>query len=266
MKVCKRILAGLTLLLAAAGLLLSLVAGVGVWMVRAPVTAKAARVFGRIEAALDVADKGLDHVKTSLANAAERLDGVKQEQRKLAQEPRAINPARRFLARTVQQKIAPDLDQAHEALHTVAEAAVVVNTVLEDIGNFPFLDVSGLDVGRLSAINSRLSEVAPAAWELSRLLGAPDPADAGADAAGGQLSRVEQTLQTIRGLIAEYEPLVKQTRERTEQLKSWTLPWVTPATALVSFVCFWIALSQVSLLAHAASWWKSSGRTDSWPA
>jgi hypothetical protein len=145
------------------------------------------------------------------------------------------------------------LGQAHEALHTVAEAAVVVNTVLEDVGNFPFLAVSGLDVGRLAAINSRLSEVAPAAWELSRLLGAPDAAEAGADAAGGQLSRVEQALQTMRGLIAEYEPLVKQTRERTEQLKSWTLPWITPAAALVSFVCFWIALSQVSLLAHASS-------------
>jgi hypothetical protein len=258
MKVCKRILAGLTLLLGAAGLLLSLAGGVGVWIVKGPATAKATRVFGRIEAALDVADQGLDHVKTSLARAAERLDSVQEEQRKLAREPPKFNAARRLLARTVQQRIAPELGDAHETLHTVAEAAVVVNSVLEDVGNFPFLSVTGLDLGRLTEINSRLSGVGPAAWELSRLLGGPGP-EPDSDATSTQLSRIEQALKTMRGLIAEYQSQVTQVRQRAEELKSRTLPWITPATVVVSLVCFWIALSQVSLLAHARSWWRHSG-------
>src|SRR5262245_55572190 len=78
MGACKRFLAGLTLLLAAVGLLLALVAGVGIWIIRAPAAARATQVFERIDAAVDVADKGLDHVEASLARAAERLNSTKE--------------------------------------------------------------------------------------------------------------------------------------------------------------------------------------------
>ncbi len=256
MNVCKRALAGLTALVSAVGLILSLAGGIAVWAVRGPATARATQVFERVDAAHTVAEQSLDQVKTSLARAAKRLDGVREEQRKLAQGPRTANPVRRLLARTVQQQIAPDVGMAHEKLHTVAEAAVVVNSVLEDVGSIPSLAVPGLDIGRLTEINGRLAEVGPAAWELSRLLGEPG-ADAGD--AGAQLSRVDQTLKAMRGLVAEYEPQLAQVRRRTEALQARTLPWITPLTALVSFACFWVALSQVSLLAHARSWWKCSG-------
>jgi len=257
MSVCKRILAGLVLLLSAAVLLLSLAGGVGVWVVKDPVTAKATHVFERIDAALDLADQGLDHVKASLARAAERLDNAREEQRKLAQQPRRVNPVQRILEQKVRQRVAREFDNAHEQLHTVAEAAVVVNAVLEDVGNFPGLSVSGLDLDGLAHLNGRLADVAPRAWELSRVLGEPG-AEAGAEAAG-QLSRIDRTLQTLRGLVAEYEPQLRQVRERTEALKSRTLLWITPAAVVVSLACFWIALSQISLLFHACSWWRHAG-------
>jgi hypothetical protein len=253
MNLLKSILAALTVLLSVGMLLLSLAAGIGVWIVKQPATDKATRVFGRIEAALDIAQQNLDQVKASLARAAERLDGAREEQQKLAQMPRGNNVLRRTLARTVQRQLAPELGDAHEKLHTVAEAAVVVNTVLEDVGNFPFLSVAGLDLGGLTEINSRLSEVAPAAWELSRLLGEPE---SDADAASNQLSRIDRTLKTLRGMISEFEPWLTQVGQRTEWLKSSILRWITPAAVLVSVVCFWIALSQVSLMVHAWSWWK----------
>jgi hypothetical protein len=262
MNVGKRILAGLTLLLSAAVLLLSLGGGVGVWIVKGPVTAKATRTFERVEAALNVAAHNLDQVKASLAAAAVRLEGAREEQRRLAQEPQPNSAMQRIVARKVLPRIAPDLGDAHEKLHTVAEAAVVVNSVLEDVGNLPFLSVAGLDIDRLTEMNSRLADVGPAAWELSRLLGEPE---ADSDAASTQLSRIERALQTMRGLIAEYEPRLTEVRQRTEALKSQTLPWITPASILISVVCFWIALSQVSLMAHAWSWWKHSGTNNPRP-
>ena len=104
-------------------------------------TARATQVFGRVAAALDVAEQGLEHASTSLARAAERLDRVREEQR---QQPRRGNAARSFMARTVQQLIAPQFSEAHETLHTVAEAAAVVNSVLEDVGTVPL--VVGIDL------------------------------------------------------------------------------------------------------------------------
>jgi hypothetical protein len=249
----RRTLAALTLLVSAAVLLISLAGAVGVWLVREPVTAKAIRIFTRVEAALDFADEGLDHVKQTLDRAAERLDGVREAQRKLAAEPGQVDPLRRILARTVQQQIAPDVSNAHEELHMVAEAAVVVNSVLEDVGNIPFFSVNGLDLGGLTEMNDRLAGVAPAAWEISRLLGEPA---ASSDAEGEQLSRVDRTLKSMRAFIAEYEPHLAEVREKTEALKATTLPWITPAATVLSLACSWIALSQLCLLFRAWSWWK----------
>jgi hypothetical protein len=250
MRACKRILAGLVLLLSAAGLLLSLAAGAGVWVVKGPVTDKATHTFARVEAALDVADQGLEHARTSLDRAVERLDAARAEekQRAAASKP---GRARRLVARTLQQQLAPEVGNAHEKLHTVAEAAVLVNTVLEDLGNFPLLSRTGLDLDGLAELNGRLGEVAPRAWELSRLLG-----ESGAPApdADTQLSRIDRALKTMRAKITEYEAQVASVRQRTEQLKSQTLPWITPAAILVSLVCFWVALSQLSLLCRAWSW------------
>jgi hypothetical protein len=259
MRVCKRILAGLVFLLGTAGLLLSVAVGVGVWIVKGPVTDRATRLFGRLEAAFDVAEQGLDHAQASLARAAERLDGVKQEQREAARDPRR-GGAMGWLAQRVQQRVAPELGDAHETLHTVAAAAVVVNSVLEDVGSFPLLSTSGLDLDRLAEMNSRLAGVGPAAWELSRLLGDAGPG-ADPDAAGAQLSQVERTVETMRGLVDQYQTQVKQARQRAEELKTRTLTWITPAAVIVSLVCFWIAVSQVSLLSHARSWWKRSAST-----
>jgi predicted translin family RNA/ssDNA-binding protein len=260
MKVFKRTLAVVVLLLGAAGLLLSVGVGIGIWIVKGPATAKATHVFERLETALDIADQGLNQVKTSLGRASERLDSAREEQQKLAREPQRNSTLQRMLARTVQQSIAPELGEANKKLHTVAEAAVVVNSVLEDVGNFPFLSVAGLDFDRLSEMNDRLANVAPAAWELSRLLGEPE---ADSHAASNQLSRIERTLTTLRERIAEFEPELMQVRQRTEGLKSRTLPWITAAAVLISAVCFWIALSQVSVACHAWSWWKHSGHNNS---
>ena len=247
----RRILAALTFLLSAAMLLLSLAAGIGVWLIKGPAEAKATRVFERIEAALNVADQNMDQVKASLARAANRLDEAREEQRKLAQSP-SNSALRRTLVRTVQRGIAPELGNANEKLHTIAEAAVVVNSVLEDLGNFPLLSVAGLDLDSLTEMNDQIARAGPAAWELTRLLGEPAP---DSDAAAQQ-SRIEGTLQSMKGLIAEFELRLADVRRQTEDLKTKTLPWITPGAILISGACFWITLSQVSLMFHACTWWK----------
>lgn len=250
MKVFRRIMAALAILLALAIFLLSIAGGVGVWIVKEPVTEHTTRLFGRVESALDLGDQGLDHVKTSLANAAGRLDNVREEQRKLAQEPRSGGTVRRVMVRTVQQRIAPEIGNAHETIHTVAEAAVLINSVLTDLGSVPFLSTSGLDSRRFGELNGRLSEMESSAWELTRLLDEPG-SDSDADV---QLSRMEQTLKSMQAVVADVEPQFRQVRARVDELKAKILYWITPAAILVSFLFFWIAFSQISVAVHAWSW------------
>jgi hypothetical protein len=49
---------------------------------------------------------------------------------------------------------------------------------------------------------------------------------------------------------------VPEARRRTEELKSRTLPWITPAAVVISVVCFWVAFSQLNLMCRGWSWWK----------
>jgi hypothetical protein len=246
----KRILAGLILLLSVAMLLLFLAGGIGVLMAREPATAKATEVFERINAALDIAEQKLNFVKTALARATDRLDTTRQEQRKLAKAQAGGFDARRFMAQKVQRLIAPELGNANEKLHTVAEAAVVINTVLEDVGNAPFLAESGLDLDQLADMNSRLADMVPTAWELSRLLGDPKTDSEAAN----EMSKMDRTLKKLQGFADEFEAQLLEVRQQTNAVKSKTLFWITPAAILIAAVCFWIALSQVCLIARAWSW------------
>jgi predicted nucleic acid-binding Zn-ribbon protein len=254
MNVCKRILGLVGLLLGAVGLLLSVAIGVGVWVVKEPATARATHLFERIDAGLDLMDQKLEHARTALVNAAERLESIKKERSLLPKESRRGDFARMALARTVQRTLAPELNDAHQNLHEVAEAAVVVNSVLEDVGTLPFLAETGLNMDRLADSNSRIARVGPAAWELSRLLGEADPE------AEAQRSQVEQFLTRLRESVIDYHNQVEEVRQRTTALHDKVFEWITAAVIIVSSVSFWIALSQLCVLSRAWSWITQPGR------
>lgn len=259
MNAVKRSLVVLLFLVSLAVLIASVAGGVGVWVAKEPVITKITGVHRRIGSALDLAEANLEQVKASLARAGERLDSAREEQRKIAQQPQQGGALRRLLARQVQQRLVPELGNAHEKLHTVAEAAVVVNSILEDVGNIPFLSTSGLDLDSITEMNNSLANVGPTAWELSRLLGEADANSAEADA---QLAQIERVLLSMKGMIATNEPRLVEIRQRVDEVKSKSLQWILPATILISALCFWIALSQVSMMFHACSWWKRGGSSN----
>jgi hypothetical protein len=252
MRLIKRILGALALLLGTIGLIGCLFVGVGVWVVKEPVTTKATQVYDRADNGLAKAEKGLDLAQQKLDRAEKRLAEVKEERRK-AQESRD-DRGRRAVARMVKQTLGLELSGASDSLHTVAEAVVVVNSVLEDLANFPYLSVTGLDADRLRDMNERLDGVGSVAWELSLVLG-----DGENKQADQELSTVEGILKMLQERIADYLTQVKQVRQRAAEVKARTLFWITPAAILISSVSFWLALSQICILTRAWSWVRPSG-------
>ena len=137
----------------------------------------------------------------------------------------------------------------------VAEATVVIDSVLQDVGKMPSVAGDEIQANRLNEVTDRLGDAASSAWELSRLLG-ESGAKADADA-GDHLSKVERALQAAQRLIAEYEPRVEQIRHRTGELEAKVGWWIEYGPIVVSLVSAWIALSQVAVLAWGWSWWRS---------
>jgi hypothetical protein len=104
-------------------------------------------------------------------------------------------------------------------------------------------------------LNNSLVELGPAAWELARRLDGPE---ADRDA-GTQVSRIDQGLQIIQRQLVDYHQRVQEVRQRKDELKSRTLTGIRSVAVLLSGICLWIAVSQVSILFHAWSWWKGRG-------
>jgi hypothetical protein len=175
---------------------------------------------------------------------------------KLTEAPVPEPGAGQFLGRTVYLSLDPYMRGRMSARASYTKPAelgqvMVGGTVSQVVGS----NHSGC---RHRDLNSRLADVGPAASELGRLLGAQEE---DARAAGQQLLRIGLTVKMLQGLIADYEPRLTAVRQRTEQLKSRTLPWITPAVILISVVCLWVALSQLSLMAHTWSWWTRAGHS-----
>ncbi|MGE3803397.1 MAG: hypothetical protein AB7K24_01850 [Gemmataceae bacterium] len=243
-------MAALTALLAAACFFICVAGSFGIWIANGWATERLTLIFARVAGTLDAANQGLDQVKASLDRAGTRLAATREEQRKLAQDPQNNNTMHRWVARTVQQRVVPELGDANEKLHKVAELAVVVNSILEDVGTFPAFAASGLDLERLAEVNSQLAGVGSATWELSRLLAdSNDKYDP--DRVGDQLSRVQQ--------IAAYEPQLVRVRDTRATLEAKTFKWLDIVSVIVSISCVWIALSQISMFFHACTWWRRSG-------
>jgi len=257
MAAARSFLAGLALIVSAIVLLLSLAVGVGVWIIKQPVTDRTTLVFQKIDASLEIARQGLQETRVSLDRASQRLESVAAQQRAEASQPQRSLSVSRTLARSVQRQFTPDLQATQDKLQTVAEASLVINTVLSDLAHFPLFQSSRLDTERLTEMNRQISQVGPAAWELSRLLG-----DGGTDpGAEAELTRMMRTLDTVRGLIAQYEPQVVRVRQQTEALRTEVFRWITAAVVLISFLSFWIAFSQVCLMRQVWKWRKIPSTT-----
>src|SRR5262249_46138019 len=101
---------------------------------------------------------------------------------------------------------------------------------------------------------------ATSAWKLGRLLGEPGVTD---DEEGTNLSQVEQAIQSVRQLLADFEPRLAEVRARTEAVENKANWWLANGPIIISVACAWIALSQISLLVAAWSGWRrAAGRVD----
>lgn len=219
----------------------------GIWMYKGQVTAKANHKFETMTRLLDQAVDALERTETSLRRATERLSAARAEQQRLAAEPLRGAGARRMLARTLHQQIAPEVTDAQAALRKIAETAFVVNSILEDARDWPGLGESVIDLAGLEQVNGRIGALSNSAWDVSRLFERPET-ELDQEAVEECQSRVARTLQAIKEIVLEQRPRVGSLRERTLLAHTMFQNWATPVAVLATAALLWLAFSQICLL------------------
>src|SRR5262249_46168069 len=149
------------------------------WVYQKPLTERTTTVFGRVERPLDVAIRSLRQVNTSLDRARANLKTIQETHGPAAPPPTETNFFRRMAVPAAAKELSPQIGNVRQTLNTVAEAAVVLNSVLDDVNDLPGGSLPSLDQKKLVEIRDRLSGIDSSAQELDAMLSDGPPGGVG---------------------------------------------------------------------------------------
>src|SRR5262249_28169915 len=147
-----------------------------------------------------------------IGEAKASLREVGRNSRQLGPDPKQNNPLVQLIVRQAATDLSPKVGNVRQALGSVTEAAVVIDSVLDNLNEIPLVSVSHLDTERLQATSGQLAALADRTQELSAML--PETNDASASAVKDRASQIDGILIELQTVAAEYEPRVVQIQDR----------------------------------------------------
>ena len=253
MRIPQRLLAAFALALCTVGFVGCLAGVIGIWLVQASLIDRGNKVIGRIETRLGQARSVTRQMDDVLLKASNSLDEARAAPARPGQEDETTRLALKMAARKVRQEVHGQVEVAREQLQTVTEAAIVVNSILGDVNELPFVAVSSLDESQVKELGGRLGQVATLSQQLSEMLDkGRTPDDKSLTLAVPEhSSAVARTLNEARGAIGTFEEKVAEISSRVAFLKARFVSAVQLGAIVLTLVLLWIALSQASLFLHA---------------
>lgn len=252
MNLLRRLLGILVLLLSTTCFIGCSAAIVGTWMAHQDLSEKTRKISGRVEIGLERASsanrnvgRALEKARADVARVEKVLDDFEKSEK-----GRAPNAVRRF----VWQEIGPKLNELRGRLATSADAAIVVHSLLQSLQELPLSQTGRIDPERLQRLTDRSAQLSASVQNLEALVG-----DGEREIAEG-VREVDHVLQNCQTVVDEWQSDLDTARAELPRIEAEILGWLT-VMAIVATVAFaWVALSQISLFAHAWHWCR--GQTD----
>jgi len=260
MRVVKHLVGAVVVLLSVVGLVAALAAVVAVWVVRQKLDESSAKVLDRVENALDLTAK-----TTRRANEVlDRAEASLVEYRKSPPEQADVDASRRLAlgmaAGKIRQDYSSQMDEVRYNLSTLAEAAVVANSVLESAEGWAAESGANLDADRARALSDNLGNAAALSRELQGRL-KDSPTGGVSPEARQRASEIEAVLQKVRGYTQEFESRVAGLQAREAAVRPRLFFWLYGGALIATALLLWFAVAQVSLLVHGWSWlWGRAAR------
>lgn len=161
----KRFLAGTAIVLAALGIIISLVVFWFSWSLNTPVTEELVRLATVAERVLVVADTGLTRIDDGLTTVRNAVTTVEETVQAAGETLVETNLAFTVLERLVGDTLFPRIVSAHETAVALTGTIVAFNDTLEAANRLPFVNVPtlsselGAAADRLESARARVTEV-----------------------------------------------------------------------------------------------------------
>jgi hypothetical protein len=224
--IVRRVLAGVGLIVALAGIGIFVATIVGAWQVKAETNQKTAEFADQAHKAVDAADSTLGVVRRVLNESRTDLQTARDQAAKTAKAgpPTKVNPIMRLTARRASENLAGSVDRANVAITTASDAAVVAEAALRVFGDDEHLkalkDWLGVKPEQLSQTRTGLTTAGRELQQVQTLLGVPT----GGGPTQEQLEMVESALNQATEFTDQMGTIVATARVRVDEAKR-TVDW-----------------------------------------
>jgi hypothetical protein len=258
MAILKRSIGLGTLFLAFLGLLLSVGATIGVWLVKNRLDAVGTAVFGTADDALAFVDIRLDRAKQVVEKSRQRVSGISKiaERLKNAEADARIDcePLLKALDEVYQELKSSEswLDSGHAVASGVSRVSEAVTS-----SDFAASRQDSVGVALALELQDFADAVADALARLqalrSQLIGLRDSGKLARDIAAGIVARLADLDGKLANMVARIENLdsrVGETRARCADLGQRFGWWTVFGAVIVSVVLLWFGFSQIVMMGY----------------
>ncbi len=247
MNLLRRLLGILVLLLSAVCFISCIAAIVGTWMAREDLAEKTRTIFGRLEVGVERASIVNRNVGQALEKARTNVAKVERERVDFQGDEKTKSPPG-AVRRLAWQEVGPRLNELSGRLATSADAAVVVHSLLQSLQELPLSQTGQINPERLERLTDRSAQLSTSVQKLQVLVG-----DGDREVAEGA-REVDHVLQNCQTVVDEWQSDLDTAHAELPHFEAKIINWMTAMAIVVTAACVWVAVSQVSVFAHALNW------------
>lgn len=249
LNIAMRILAGVVILIAAIGFLLSLAGIVGIWSAYGPARSAVTDVAATATHGLEVVDNGLGRVNTRVQDARQSLTRVNDAAAKLGNRIQANSPVLSALSQLVDTDLAPRIENARTTAFAIHDAVVSFNGTLVVLDRLPGVTVPTL-TGALSAVSDRAQEAQAAVQDLRTTVAnvKAGTVTKAQDAVMNLTSRIDAPLAQIQATVNKYQATVANAQARVVSTRDTILTLIVVSAVSLTILLLAFAAGEVLLI------------------
>lgn len=219
------------------------VALIWMWSIKKPVIEKSTRAFQKADDVLDLTDRTIDSVKSSLEISRSHMLMVRTTSAARADDTGFFE---RTFARAAARQVSPNVNDVQRSLERVTEASIVINSILESLHDVE--GVQNLDNNQVRSLQDSVDSVTRASLDLGDLLDDPRHKSKG-ESAAERSERIAANLELVIRLVIDFQKGVAALRKKLQYYQSNSLWWMEHGPAYVSAALGWVMFSQIVVLA-----------------
>jgi hypothetical protein len=255
----RKILGGITMVVAGVLLLVSVVGVVGAWVYNEPVTQRGLAQLGEVDGELASAQSALDIAEGETRRALRILDSAEAALKSLSQSTIEAQDTLQGVGETLDNRIIPGLRDTGEKLDQVQATLQDALDTIRAINSTSLLPAPLPGEAWLSTVlqsteslNSEVANLEELAMKASTFV-----SDV-AYVSGGDFGETRQGLERLLGAVTEYQEKTRVWRGQIATIHA-QLPGLVDRTCVILTVfLLWFGLSQAGLILHGLGLYKGA--------